>query len=305
MAASDAQRLRSHEAASRIARPFGKPVAEDEDAQNSVPYGAMTSEAERYWDRQHARGESLDTVGWTGLGVAFNGWMYAVRRRVFRRIVPQVVPINGDTRILDIGSGTGFYIRLWRELGAREIEGSDLSERAVAALRVSQPGVRIHILDVGAEQLPLPSGSYDVVSAMDMLFHVVDEDAYRRAIANLAALVRPGGHVVLSENLLDGRVAEGPAQKSRSEAQILGLLGSAGLQPVVLAPTFVLLNGPVDSTSPWLHRWWTLLTKVVSRHEALGWSLGAALAPVELLVLRLVHRGPSTKLVVCRRSADG
>jgi SAM-dependent methyltransferase len=261
----------------------------------------MTVEPRSYWEEHHALGDSLDTVGWTGLGRAFNGWMYAVRRRVFKRIVPRHVPIGPDTRVLDIGSGTGFYLRLWRELGARQIDGRDLSARAVERLERAFPQSSIRAFDLGAEHPDL-APEYDVVSAMDMLFHILDEDAYRRAIANLAALVRPGGHVVLTENLLDGRVVAAPAQISRSEAEILGLLREAGLEPLVQAPMFVLLNGPVDSTSRWLHLWWSLLTRVASFREALGWTLGALVAPFELVALRLVRRGPSTKLVVCRRS---
>jgi SAM-dependent methyltransferase len=263
----------------------------------------MAFDARTYWEGHHARGVSLDTVGWTGLGRAFNGWMYAVRRHVFRRVVSRTIPIAADTRILDIGSGTGFYLGLWRELGVHRIEGSDLSERAVGALRSAHPRVPIHVLDIGAEVLPLAAGGYDAVSAMDMLFHIVDEDAYRRAISSLATLVRPGGYVVLTENLLDGREEKAAAQTSRSESEILGLLRAAGFELVTCAPTFVLLNGPVDSTSRWLHGWWNLLTRVVSFHEVLGWCFGAALMPLELIAVRLVSRGPSTKLLVCRAPA--
>ena len=262
----------------------------------------MAFDARTYWETHHARGMTLDTVGWTGLGRAFNGWMYAVRRHVFKRVVPRAIAITADARVLDVGSGTGFYLRLWRELGVRRIEGSDMSERAVDALRAANPEVTVHVLDIGGETPALPAGGYDVVSAMDMLFHIVDDAAYRRAIANLAALVRPGGHVVLTENLLDGRVEKAPAQTSRSEEEILGLLGEAGLEPVTCAPDFVLLNGPVDSTNRWLHGWWNLLTRVVSFHEVLGWTLGAVLMPVELIAVRIVRRGPSTKLLVCRRA---
>ena len=85
------------------------------------------------------------------------------------------------------------------------------------------------MLDIGGETLPLPTGDYDVVSAMDMLFHILDEDAYRRAIANLGALVRPGGHVVLTENLLDGRVEKAPAQTSRARRRSWGCCARPGL----------------------------------------------------------------------------
>jgi hypothetical protein len=142
------------------------------------------------------------------------------------------------------------------------------------------------------------------VSAMDMLFHIVDGKAYERAIANLAALVRPGGHVVLSENLLDGRVHVAPVQVSRSEEEIMRLLRENGLEPVVRAPMFVLLNGPVDSRNPLLRAWWGLLTRVASFREATGMVAGAIVFPFELVAIRLARRGPSTKLVICRRSGE-
>lgn len=263
----------------------------------------MTTDTHEYWQQHHARGASLDTVGWTGLGRAFNARMYEVRRRLFLRVVPRFVPVSAETRVLDVGSGTGFYLQLWRELRVRHLEGSDIAERAVEHLRESFPDVPLHVLHLGSGTPPVAEGGYDVVSAMDMLFHIVDDDVYRGAIDALSQLVRPGGHVVLSENLLDGRRVSGPEQVSRSETEIMGLLRDAGLEPLVCVPMFVLLNGPVDSRGPWLSRWWTALTKLVSRDERIGAALGAALLPLESALITRVRRGPSTKLVICRRVA--
>ena len=39
---------------------------------------------------------------------------------------------------------------------------------------------------------------------MDVLFHIVDDDGYVRAIANLHSLLRPGGMLILTENLVHG-----------------------------------------------------------------------------------------------------
>ena len=263
----------------------------------------MPAEDTRYWERRHAADDSLDAVGWTGLGRSFNRWMYAVRRAVFARAVRATVHPGPGTRVLDIGSGTGFYLDAWRALGAGHVEGSDLAETAAERLRRSHPGLPIHQLDLGGDRNELPDGPFDAVSAMDMLFHIMDEDAYARAIGNLAVLVRPGGHVVLSENLLrEGRRHVGPAQISRSEDEIMGLLRGNGLEPVRRDPMFVLLNGPVDSDNPLLKAWWGGLTRVVSFRDQLGNVLGAVLYPVELLAVRLARRGPSSKLLVCRRT---
>lgn len=265
----------------------------------------MTTSEVAYWDARHTADDSLDTVGWAGLGRAFNGWMYAVRRVVLRRAVRAHVPLTAATRVLDVGSGTGFYLDLWRALGAGHVEGSDYSAVAVERLRRARPSTPIRQLDLGGDASALPADPYDVVSAMDMLFHIVDADAYARAIANLGRLVRPGGQLVMTENLLAHRVEHGPQQVSRSEEEILGLLRASGFEVVAWIPMFVLLNTPVDSRSRFLHAWWTLLTKVASRHELLGRLAGAAVFPLELLALRLARRGPSTKLLVCRRIAPG
>jgi 2-polyprenyl-3-methyl-5-hydroxy-6-metoxy-1,4-benzoquinol methylase len=262
----------------------------------------MARDETRYWEEQHRTDDSLNAVGWAGLGRAFNGWMYEVRRRVFCRVVPAHVAVGPDSRVLDVGSGTGFYLDLWRELGAGRIEGSDMTENATQRLRKARPGVAIHRSDIGADPDQLPHGPFDVISAMDVLFHILDGAAYERAIANLAALLRPGGSLVMSENLLDGRVHVGPVQISRSEAEIVRLLRAHGLEPVARAPMFVLLNGPVDSHSRILHLWWDALTRVVSYRELIGQVAGALLLPFELVAVRIARRGPSTKLLICRRT---
>jgi SAM-dependent methyltransferase len=263
----------------------------------------MPLDTAQYWEQRLTADYSLNAVGWVGLGHAFNGWMYAVRRRVFRRLVRSHLPLSGDPRVLDVGSGTGFYLERWRELGVRRVEGSDLTQVATRNLTAAHPDLAIHRFDIGGDPELLPTGSYDAVSAMDMLYHIVEPAAYVRAIANLASLLAPGGHLVMTENLVRGDAVAGPHQVSRTESEVLGLLGEHGLEPVATAPVFVVLNTPVDSDSRLLHHWWSLLARVAGRNEALGWLAGALLMPVELLATRLVRRGPSTKMLVCRRRA--
>jgi hypothetical protein len=41
----------------------------------------------------------------------------------------------------------------------------------------------------------------------------------------------------------------------------------------------------------------------VSFREWIGWLGGAVVYPFELAAVRLARRGPSTKLLVCRRAA--
>lgn len=259
-------------------------------------------DTKRYWEERLTREYSLGGVGWIGLGRAFNRWMYAVRWRVFARMVRDHVPLGSAARVLDIGSGTGFYLEAWQRLGVAALEGSDLTERATAALRVRWPGLAIHNFDAAGTPGSLPTGRYDAISAMDVLFHIVEDEGFQRALGNLAGMLAPGGRLVLSENFLALAPMSAAHQVSRTEAGIRHALREAGLEPVAMRPMFVLLNTPVDTRSRLLRLWWSLLTRTAGGSELLGFVAGAALYPLEVALTRLVRRGPSTKIMVCRRA---
>ena len=94
---------------------------------------------EQYWEGMHRQNRGFAAVGFAGLGVGFNTWMYRVRRVVLRRALARAgVSAEGST-VLDIGAGTGFYVRTWLELGAAQVTGIDLSDAAVVALRAECP----------------------------------------------------------------------------------------------------------------------------------------------------------------------
>jgi len=265
-----------------------------------TPKTAAGFDPERYWSERLEETYSLAGVGWLGMGEPYNRWMYAVRRRAFRRALRgRVTP---DARALDVGSGTGFYVDRWLELGVRDITGSDLTAFAVERLRERFPDTPFHQLDITSPSLP-QLGRFDAISAMDMLFHVVDDRGYERAIRNLAELLAPGGVLVLTENLLHRKTPRAQHEVDRSIEEVTGLLRRAGLTIESRRPLFVLMNTPIDSDSRFLRRSWTAVNLLVRRGPRYGQAVGALLFPVELALIRLLKEGPSTEIVVCRKPA--
>jgi 2-polyprenyl-3-methyl-5-hydroxy-6-metoxy-1,4-benzoquinol methylase len=254
----------------------------------------------RYWEQRLTNSYTLGSVGWSGLGESFNSWMYAVRKRVFRRVVHENIDSLSNVRVLDVGSGTGFYLSAWQELGVRDLTGSDLTAKAVAGLHASFPDIPILQLDIGGTPEQLSEERYDIVSVMDVLYHLVDDQRYARAFHNLSQLLKPGGRLILSENCV-ARTEVGTHQVSRSRSQIEGILRDAHLIPVLQRPMFFLMNSPVDSGSRILHSWWSAVVKVCARGELPGWLLGAGVFPVELALVRFAPTGPSSKIIVCRQ----
>lgn len=263
-------------------------------------------DAQQYWNSRLREQYSLEGVGWLGMSEPFNRWMYKVRRDVFVRAVSQYLGDLSAARVLDVGSGTGMYVDLWESVGAAEIVASDFSEVAVGKLRERFPAKRVVQLDITSpvERAELGDSRFDVVSAMDMLFHIVDDDAYERAIANLLGLLKPGGFLVFTENLLRGATQRGEHQVSRSQSVIDSLLASNGASQVARRPTFVLMNTPVDSDSALLHFWWRHLGATVRRGPRIANLVGGTVYVAETIALRVDrNRGPSTKLAIWRKRA--
>ena len=263
--------------------------------------GIGQPEALEWWEARHRESGGLDAVGYAGAGADYNAWLYRLRRRVFRRHVAPLV--DPGWAVLDAGSGTGFYLELWREAGVGKVVGSDVSETAVRVLRERFPSLRIERFDLSGPATELPEERFDAVSAFDLLFHLIDDAAYRRALANLARLVRPGGLLVISENFRrEGPRRYASVQVNREEGEILEGLGSAGFGVLERHPMFVLMNAPACGGGPLLHSWWQSMHRLLTTRPRTGAILGPALYPAELVSLRLVRRAPSTELAICRRA---
>lgn len=262
----------------------------------------MASRTADFWEDRLGSDWTETGVGYRALGKPFNVWMYRLRRELFLESIGDSEIITGGAKVFDIGSGTGFYVKLWRELGAGRIVGSDITKAAVGNLREKFPDDEFHQFDAAEPELPIPAGSVDIVSAMDILFHITDDDGHAQAIKNAAALLRPGGHFVFSENFLHVPEQRGPRQANRSLHRIEREVLDAGLEIVSREPIFVLMNAQVDAG--WLRRRaWGIAMRGLTLIPPIGWLTGAALMPLERRLVRGRREGPSTELMICRKPA--
>jgi SAM-dependent methyltransferase len=261
----------------------------------------------QYWESRLREHYSLAGVGYLRLGRRYNDWMYRVRGAVFDRVVSGLgnresgIDWRGS-KVLDVGAGTGFYVDRWLSRGA-EVTGLDLTDVAVGELSKCFPGARFVRADIGGPlgEVPLALASFDAISAFDVLFHLVDDAQYARAFSNIAALLKPGGWFLWSDNFLRHPTERVTHQASRPLAESVRLVEAAGFEIVERVPMFVLMNYPADTTSR-LARWaWTAMVAPAMLGEPLGWALGAALYPLERALVRAVKESPSTELMVCRR----
>jgi len=258
-----------------------------------------------YWEARLREEYSLAGVGYLRLGRRFNTWMYRIRGEVFDRVVSSLDVDWSTASVLDIGAGTGFYVERWQQVGVPRITGADLTEVAITRLRARWPDHPFVQLDIGTGT-PLPDslGPFTAISAFDVLFHIVDDDAWARSFRNIAALLEPGGWFLWSDNFLRHGTERIRHQVSRSLAESERQVQDAGFEIVSRVPMFVLMNYPADTTSR-LARWaWTAMVTPAALSDHAGGALGALLHPLEKRLVRRLRESPSTELMVCRKKLE-
>jgi len=152
-------------------------------------------------DRRPSEAELADHYG----GYSRADYDSPITRRRYRDLLAGFEPYRRTGRILDVGCGIGFFLEEARD-GGWQAHGTEFERRAVEIVRAK---------GLSCEQAPIDPeafepGSFDVVTAFEVVEHVGDP---RAEAATIASALRPGGLLYLttpnfaslSRRLLRGR----------------------------------------------------------------------------------------------------
>ena len=254
------------------------------------------SEIQDHW-RELNRRNDLSGVGQSGLPPAMNKWIYRAQLRQVRRLVRDL-----DLRpvtVFDVGAGTGFFTTFWRARGAR-VMGCDFAPEAVERL-----GVGFAQLDISAAA---PDGEYELVWVANVLLHVLDEDRFVAALANVAHAVQMGGLLILFEPVQVAKYrpkAGDRFSRARPVEAYLAPLQAAGLTLVEMRPATAVTTDPIEASSRLRYRAWRTLWQCIKGPARIwpvtGWTMGWVAYLLDPIVLRFVG-GVTSKLVVLQRT---
>ncbi len=120
-----------------------------------------------------------------------HSWWFVSRRRILRALLEKFLPPQNEIRsILDAGCGTGINLAFLAEFG--EVMGVDNSGEAIRFCHLrNEKNVR----KAEIEDLPFEPGTFDLVTALDVLEHIQDD---KNALSSIIRVCKPGGHVLIT-----------------------------------------------------------------------------------------------------------
>ena len=101
--------------------------------------------------------------------------MYRQKRSVLDRALAGRPAGNAA---LDIGSGVGWVVEYLLDRGFR-VDGCDIADVAVESLAQRYPDGSFFQLAVGTDPIPRDDESFDVITMMDVVYHIVDDALWR------------------------------------------------------------------------------------------------------------------------------
>jgi SAM-dependent methyltransferase len=229
-----------------------------------------------------------------------NRWLLRAMERQVDRLVKDLSLQPAE--VYEIGAGTGYWVEYWRQRGA-EVRGSDFVPDAVDGL-----GEGFELADITVTR---PTSTHELVWVAHVLIHVIDDELFAAALANVASTVKPGGFLVILDPLqvasFRPRIGDSHS-RARDSGAYLDPLVAAGLTLIEMRPTTALASDPVEASSRIRFRAWLAIWRALKAPAriwpAAGGLMGAIVYLLDPIVLR-VAGGVASKIVVMYRPRNG
>lgn len=273
-------------------------------------------DAATYWEQRLRSHPDITGVGFLGRSKQFLELQY--RQRI--RQLKSKLRSNGLTNIsgysvLDAGAGIGIWMDFWHRYGANKVAGLDITQTSVDMLKIRFPEDQVVRADLSVSPLPINEDAhFDIISAIDVLHHIVDPAGFSRAIANLAQHSVPGGWLITSETIVEGRGYVRPKLHTEHDTvrtldEYRNVLEANGFVIHSISPATVLFNNPIEAPNRLIYRalnaWWRV-SKRWERSELLVRLGGPLVLEIDRFLCRVCtgRTAPTTKLIFARKRSS-
>jgi SAM-dependent methyltransferase len=161
-----------------------------------------------YWDKLLGENTSLKGVGWPNWPESYNLILYKKYLKSFEDVINDLKQnhsfnLDNTISVFEVGPGTGFYTNYFWQSGVKHYIGADISEVSIEKLKSKYPIYNFERKDISQpdEFVMKNEGKFDLICIVDVLLHITDDNRFRNAIANLGKMLKPGGFMIVGDNI--------------------------------------------------------------------------------------------------------
>ncbi len=258
-----------------------------------------------HWEKLYSKHFNLAGSGYTELGESYNRWLYRLRAKVFNKaLVENGIRPNNNSKVLDIGCGTGFFINEFQKRGIKNLIGYDLTRISIEKLQVEFPQYYFFQQDISE---PIKEcEKFDFINIFDVLWYLNDVD-FEKAFVNLTKLSKQGSILFITDIFRKQKGDQYEGFWARSIPEYEFQCKKNGFEIMRIYPLFVFTNTPCDpdSVNEGFFRFvkfhWKIVFRILKKYGFLGNFLGFPLFMLDSIVLQFLANGPSAKLMVLRK----
>ena len=171
----------------------------------------------------------------------------AVLYKVYKELLEKLNCITDKTSILDIGCGSGRWIRYFNEnFQPKSIHGIDLATSSIKLLKKYFKGdnkISLSNANICDPELNLEQ-QFDLINVSNVFFHIVEQDLLVEALLNLKKHLAPNGYAVTTEYLPKNTMRT-PMMLVHNREDFQRLIDHCGLKIVEVNAFAFLCNDPM------------------------------------------------------------
>ncbi len=222
-----------------------------------------------YWKKRYEKKFTIGSSGHVSFNEGYNSFVYRAYERALKKALSHYGGAAGK-HVFDVGSGTGYWIEYYRKAEAAGITGVDLVDLSISNLRVLYPQYDLEVADIGSSSFAA-KGRFDIVNCLDVLYYITADDAFGRALSNLADSLNQNGVLFITDTFRDAGPPRPPYYyQHRNLETYRNAMDKVGLVPEIIIPVNYLLKKPIPLPSVYSFVKWQLTKLHVDLERIIG-----------------------------------
>jgi len=200
-----------------------------------------------YWTERYIKEFSYRSSAHISFSWSYNQYVYKAYLRTLNNMLMRNKRSLFQKNILDIGSGTGYYIEYYQKMGVSSLVGTDITDISILNLHNKFKNYSFICHDI-TQNFPewIKKNKLDIISVFDVLYYIIDDHLFEKSITNIAEISNPQTLIIITDKFTEQLPNKGLIYfKHRSLDHYKKVLKKNGLKIIDRQPVNTLLKKPI------------------------------------------------------------